>query len=168
MNVLRMTRKREKIIGEKLSDVIINGSLEEYKMCHDLGVPSVLNLKFCFVCLQLFSGCCDQSFHVFFDWEKKSPAAGSMCMTGMFKLSMNELEPFYTHQTLSVIFYRGGLWIFHYVLYYNTYIVARWDNLCFRTTLQCCTAGVTPLYQYLMDSGMKHYNQLWENITYAN
>ena len=103
-----------------------------------------------------------------FDWEKKSPAAGSMCMTGMFKLSMNELESFYTHQTLSVIFYRGGLWIFHYVLYYNTYIVARWDNLCFRTTLQCCTAGVTPLYQYLMDSGMKHYNQLWENITYAN
>ena len=50
-------------------------------MCHDLGVPSVLNLNFCFVCLQLFSGCCDQSFHVFFDWEKKSPAAGSMSLS---------------------------------------------------------------------------------------
>ena len=66
---------------------------------------------------------------------------------------MNELEPFYTHQTLSVIFYRGGLWIFHYVLYYNTYIVARWDNLCFRTSLHCCTYGVTPLYKFWWTAG---------------
>ena len=96
------------------------------------------------------SGCCLHSNpRMFFDQP----------VTDMLKLSITELEPFYTHQTLSVIFYRGGLWIFHYVLYYNTYIVARWDNLCFRTSLHCCTDGVTPLYQYLMDSGMKHYNQ---------
>ena len=74
MNVLRMTRKREKIIGEKLSDVLINGSLEEYKMCHDLGVPSVLNLNlFCmFAAVQwmLWSIFKWSLCHNFFIWKK--------------------------------------------------------------------------------------------------
>ena len=85
MNVLRMTRKRGKIIGEKLSDVLINGSLEIYKMCHDIAILSVLNLNLCFVYLQMFSGFCDQFsndlFVMNFLFEKKKyPVAGSMSL----------------------------------------------------------------------------------------
>ena len=50
-------------------------------------------------------------------------------VTGIFKLSMNELEPFNTHQTLSVIFYHTCTSIIHrWILLINRSVIDYWPN----------------------------------------